>query len=37
LHGYSDSSLGDLANNYHSTLGLVILMANATITWSSHK
>jgi hypothetical protein len=37
LHGFSDSSLGDLATDYHSTSGLVFLMADAAITWSSRK
>jgi Reverse transcriptase (RNA-dependent DNA polymerase) len=37
LHGYSDSSLGDQADDYHSTSGFIFLMADATILWSSHK
>jgi Reverse transcriptase (RNA-dependent DNA polymerase) len=37
LYGYLDSSLGDQATDYHSTSGLVILMADAAITWSSRK
>jgi hypothetical protein len=37
LHGYSDSSLGDQADDYHSTLGYVFLLANAAISWCSCK
>jgi hypothetical protein len=37
LHGYSDSSLGDQANDYHSTSGYVFLLANAAISWCLRK
>jgi hypothetical protein len=37
LHGYSDSSLGDQVDDYHSTSGYVFLLANAAISWSSRK
>jgi hypothetical protein len=37
LHGYSDSSLGDQADDYHSTSGYVFLLANAAISWCSRK
>ena len=37
LYGYSDSSLGDQADDYHSTLGYVFLLANAAISWCSRK
>jgi len=37
LHSYSDSSLGDQADDYHSTLGYVFLLANAAISWCSRK
>jgi hypothetical protein len=37
LHGYSDSSFGDQADDCHSTLGYVFLLADAAISWSSHK
>ena len=37
LHGYSDSSLGDQADDRHSTSGYVFLLANGAISWSSHK
>jgi hypothetical protein len=37
LHGYSDSSFGDQANDCHSTSGYVFLLADATILWCSHK
>src|SRR5580692_8540864 len=37
LHGYSDSSMGDNTEDRHSTLGYVFLLANGTISWSSHK
>jgi hypothetical protein len=32
LHSYLDSSLGDQANDYHSTLGYVFLLANVAIS-----
>jgi hypothetical protein len=37
LHGYSDSSLGDHADDSHSTSGYVFLLADAAISWSSRK
>jgi hypothetical protein len=37
LHGYSDSSLGDDADDYHSTSGYVFLLADAAISWTSRK
>jgi hypothetical protein len=37
LHSYSDSSFRDQANDCHSTLGYVFLLADAAILWSSHK
>jgi len=37
LHGYSDSSLGDQVDDFHSTMGYVFLLANAAISWSSRK
>jgi hypothetical protein len=37
LHGYSDSSLGDQADDRHSTSGYVFLLANGAISWSSCK
>jgi hypothetical protein len=37
LHGYSDSSFGDQADDCHSTSGYVFLLANAAISWSLHK
>ena len=37
LHSYSDSSLGDDANDCHSTLGYVFLLADAVISWTLHK
>ena len=37
LHGYSDSSLGDDANDCHSILGYVFLLADAAISWTSCK
>ena len=37
LHGYLDSSLGDQANDYHSTSGYVFLLANAAISWCLRK
>jgi hypothetical protein len=37
LHGYSDSSLGDQADDRHSTSGYVFLLANGAISWSSRK
>ena len=37
LHGYSDSSLGDDPDDYHSTSGYVFLLANAAISWTSCK
>ena len=37
LHGYSDSSLGDHADDYHSTSGYVFLLADGAISWASRK
>jgi hypothetical protein len=37
LHSYSDSSLGDQANDYHSTSGYVFLLADGAISWTSRK
>jgi hypothetical protein len=37
LHGYSDSSLADQADDCHSTSGYVYLLAGAAISWSSRK
>jgi hypothetical protein len=37
LHGYSDSSLGDQADDRHSTSSYVFLLANGAISWSSCK
>jgi hypothetical protein len=37
MHGYSDSSLGDHPDDYHSTSGYVYLLADGTISWTSHK
>jgi hypothetical protein len=37
LHSYSDSSLRDDANDCHSTLGYVFLLADAAISWTSRK
>jgi hypothetical protein len=37
LYGYSDSSLGDQADDRHSTSGYVFLLAHGAISWSSHK
>jgi hypothetical protein len=37
LHGYSNSSLGDQTDDYHSTSGYVYLLASAAISWSSCK
>jgi hypothetical protein len=37
LHGYSDSSLGDQADDRHSTSGYVFLLADRALSWSSHK
>jgi hypothetical protein len=37
LHGYSDSSFGDQANDCHSTSGYVFLLADAAISWCSCK
>jgi hypothetical protein len=37
LHGYSDSSLGDQADDRHSTSGYVFLLANGAISWSLRK
>ena len=37
LHGYSDSSIGDNTEDCHSTSGYVFLIANGTISWSSHN
>jgi hypothetical protein len=37
LHSYTDSSLGDQTDNWHSTSGYVFLLANGVISWSLHK
>ena len=37
LHGYSDSSLGDQADDRHSISSYVFLLADGAISWSSHK
>ena len=37
LHGYSDSSLGDQPDDYHSTSGYVYLLANGAISWTLRK
>jgi hypothetical protein len=37
LHGYSDSSLGDQADDRHTTSSYVFLLTNRAISWSSHK
>jgi hypothetical protein len=37
MHGYSDSSLGDHLDDYHSTSGYVYLLADGAISWTSHK
>jgi hypothetical protein len=37
MHGYSDSSLGDHPDDYHSTSGYVYLLADGAISWSSRK
>jgi len=37
LYSYSDSSWGDVLNDWHSTAGYVFLLANATISWCSRK
>ena len=37
LFGYSDSSMGDQADDRHSTSGYVFLLANGAISWTSHK
>ena len=37
LYGYSDSSIGDNTEDHHSTSSYVFLLANGTISWSSHK
>ena len=37
LFGYSDSSMGDHADDRHSTSGYVFLLANGAISWSSRK
>ena len=37
LHSYFNSSLGDQADNYHSTLGYIFLLANEAISWTSYK
>jgi hypothetical protein len=37
LHGYLDSSFRDQANDCHSTSGYVFLLADAAISWCSHK
>ncbi len=37
LHGYTDSSLGDQTDDYHSTSGYVFILAGGAISWSSQK
>jgi hypothetical protein len=37
LVGYTDSSLGDQADDRHSTSGYVFILANRAISWSSRK
>ena len=37
LVGFLDSSYGDQADDYHSTLGYVYLLADGAISWTSHK
>src|SRR5713226_6757889 len=37
LHGYSNSSLGDQTNDYHSTSGYVYMLMNGAISWSLCK
>src|SRR5712672_3174363 len=37
LHGYTDSSLGDQTDDWHSTCRFVFLLANAAIGWASRK
>jgi hypothetical protein len=37
LHGYTDSSLGDQADDFHSTSGYVFILAGDAISWSSRK
>jgi hypothetical protein len=37
LHSYLDSSFGDQANDCHSTLGYVFLLADAVTSWSLCK
>jgi hypothetical protein len=37
LHGYTDSSLGDQADDRHSTSGYVFILASGAISWSSRK
>jgi len=37
LHGYTDSSLGDQTDDYHSTSGYVFILAGGAISWSSRK
>ena len=37
MHGYSDSSLRDHPDDYHSMSGYVYLLADSAILWTSHK
>jgi len=37
LHGYTDSSLGDQTDDWHSTCRFVFLLANTAIGWASRK
>src|SRR5258708_15448273 len=37
LHGYSDSSLGDQADDRHSTSSYVYMLINGAISWPSSK
>ena len=37
MHGYSDSSLGDHPDNYHSMSRYVYLLADSAILWTSCK
>jgi hypothetical protein len=37
LHGYSDSSLGDQLDDYHSMSGYIYLLADGAISWTSRK
>jgi hypothetical protein len=37
LYGYSDSSLADQTDDYHSTSGYVYILAGGAISWSARK